>query len=307
MNVPATLFPMTRRKSLVLWLLTAFALAVAACGGESAEPSEPSAGSPEPFNTPYKDAKAFPVFISSEIVVGENRFLVGLLDDHDAPIGVPAIDVHISFFDLREADADPTAQKDMDFIWTVPGERGVYVTRASFDHAGEWGAEVSIEGQGIDERLRGSFVVKENGTTPGIGDRAPSVDTPTARDVDDLSEISTDTHPDPHFYRLSVKQALSSNRPFVLTFATPKFCQTAVCGPTLDVVKAVARDFPRMTFIHVEPYEDLNNIGKVVPAVVEWGLKSEPWVFVVDEEGMVRAKFEGVLGKGELRQALKTL
>src|SRR5688572_29963759 len=105
MNVPATLFPMTRRKSLVLWLLTAFALAVAACGGESAEPSEPSAGSPEPFNTPYKDAKAFPVFISSEIVVGENRFLVGLLDDHDAPIGVPAIDVHISFFDLRESEA----------------------------------------------------------------------------------------------------------------------------------------------------------------------------------------------------------
>jgi hypothetical protein len=298
---------MTRKKSLVLSLLSASALAVAACGGESAEPSEPSSANPGPFNTPYKDAEAFPVFISSEIVVGENRFLVGLLDEHDAPIGVPAIDVHISFFDLRGARAEPTSQKDMDFIWTVPGERGVYVTKASFDHAGEWGAEVSIEGEGIDERLRGSFLVKEKGTTPGIGDAAPSVDTPTSEDVDDLSEISTDTHPDPRFYQLSVEEALSSNKPFVLTFATPKFCQTAVCGPTLDVVKDVARDFPRMTFIHVEPYKDLSNIGEVVPAVVKWGLKSEPWVFVVDERGDVRAKFEGVLGKRELRQALARL
>jgi hypothetical protein len=307
LNVPATLFAMTRKGFVVLSLLAASALAVAACGGESTKPGEPSAVSPEPFNTPYKDAKAFPVFISSEIVVGENRFLVGLLDEHDAPIGVPAIDVHISFFDLREAETEPTSQQDMDFIWTVPRERGVYVTRASFDHAGEWGAEVSIEGQGIDERLRGSFLVKENGTTPGIGDPAPSVDTPTSHDVDDLSEISTDTHPDPRFYQLSVKDALSSKKPFVLTFATPKFCQTAVCGPTLGVVKDVARDFPRMTFIHVEPYEDLSNIGKVVPAVVKWGLKSEPWVFVVDEKGVVRAKFEGVLGKGELSRALKGL
>jgi hypothetical protein len=298
---------MTRKRLLVLLLLSVLTVGVAACGGEPGEPGEASAASPEPFNTPYKDAKAFPVFISSEIVVGQNRFLVGLLDEHDAPIGVPGIDVRISFFDLREAEAEPTSQRDMDFIWTVPGERGVYVTRASFDHAGEWGAEVSIEGQGIDERLRGSFLVKENATTPGIGDPAPSVDTPTARDASDLSEISTDTHPNPRFYELSVKDALSSNRAFVLTFATPKFCQTAVCGPTLDVVKAVARGFPGMTFIHVEPYEDLNNIGKVVPAVVKWGLKSEPWVFVVDEKGLVRAKFEGVLSKGELREALKTL
>jgi hypothetical protein len=298
----------TKNKLLILSVFAALAMTAGACGGESGGVESPAAANtPDAFNTPYKDAKAFPVFISSEIVVGENRFLVGLLDENDAPIGVPAIDVRISFFDLREGSAEPTSQKDMGFIWTIPGERGVYVTNAAFDHPGEWGAEVSIEGKGIDERLRGSFLVKKNPSTPGIGDAAPSVDTPTSGDVGDLSEISTDTHPDPRFYRLSVKEALDAGKPFVLTFATPKFCQTAVCGPTLDVVKGVARDFPRMTFIHVEPYQDLNNIGEVVPAVVEWGLESEPWVFVVDGEGVVRAKFEGVLGPGELRRALRTL
>jgi hypothetical protein len=299
---------MARNKLLMLCLIAAPAVVIAACGGDPTEMNSPRAASPEPFNSPYKDAKAFPVFISSEIVVGKNRFLVGLLDDNDAPIGVPAIDVRISFFDLEESDTEPASQRDMDFIWTIPGERGVYVTHAAFDHPGEWGAEVSIQGKGIDERLKGSFLVTREASTPAIGESAPSVDTPTADDVDgDLSKISTDTHPSRRFYELSVSEALSRSKPFVLTFATPKFCQTAVCGPTLDVVKAVARDFPSTTFIHVEPYKDLSDIGNVVPAVVEWGLRSEPWVFVVDGKGVVRAKFEGVLGKSELRRALERL
>jgi hypothetical protein len=36
----------------------------------------------------------------------------------------------------------------------------------------------------------------------------------------------------------------------------------------------------------------------------EWGLTSEPWVFVVDSAGNVSAKFEIFLSEDELRAAL---
>jgi hypothetical protein len=44
-----------------------------------------------------------------------------------------------------------------------------------------------------------------------------------------------------------------------------------------------------------------------VPAVSEWGLLSEPWVFTVDADGIVRGSFEGVLGEDELKAAIEEI
>ena len=78
--------------------------------------------------------------------------------------------------------------------------------------------------------------------------------------------VSTDPHPDPDFYELTVKEALAAKQPFVLVFATPAFCQSAQCGPTLDRVKAVAADAPdNVRFINVEPYQ-LDVHGGAPPA-----------------------------------------
>ena len=82
-----------------------------------------------------------------------------------------------------------------------------------------------------------------------------------------MTKISTDTNPDPAFYQTSVADALAAHKPFVLVFATPKFCQTKTCGPTLDKVKAVAAKHPDVTFINVEPYllEDVD--GQLQPVL----------------------------------------
>jgi len=97
------------------------------------------------------------------------------------------------------------------------------------------------------------------------------------------------------------------------------FCQTAICGPTLDTVKAVARDYPDLTFINVEPYKMVMTDGRLQPELDAsgqlqaaswtdaWGLRSEPWVFVVGADGTMAAKFEGTLGADELRAALDAL
>jgi hypothetical protein len=39
--------------------------------------------------------------------------------------------------------------------------------------------------------------------------------------------------------------------------------------------------------------------------VQQWGLPSEPWVFVVGADGKIRSKFEGAVGLDELEQAAR--
>ena len=292
----------------LLGLLLVALLGLSACGGGDA-PTPATGETGSRFGGAFADAEAYPVFASSEIVVGENRFLVGLLDSNDAPIGSADIDMHIEFYDLAESETESAFGTDMEFIETIPGGRGLYMARATFDSAGSWGAEVSVTGDGLDETVNASFDVAEQGTTPAIGARAPASDTPTGEEVKDLSEISTDEHPDPDFYRMSVDEALAANEPFVLTFATPKFCTSAVCAPTLNIVKRASKDFPAVTFIHVEPYDNLDDPSNLKPtkAVREWGLPSEPWVFVVDAKGRVVAKYEGTVTERELATALKGL
>jgi hypothetical protein len=302
-----------QRRTTFVVLIVAISLFTAACGGASSEEGTPSgsgeAGIGEFAGPVPSDAKAYPVQVSSELTVGDNRFLVGLLDGNDAPIGDPSIDVRIDFYDLEESATKPVSGSNMDFIWAVPNRRGLYVTNATFDHAGKWGTEVTITGQGLDESIKSSFQVKQESSTPSLGEAVPASDTPTAGDVETLSEISTDSYPEKDFYRLSIADALKRQKPLVVAFATPRFCQSAVCGPTLDIVKDVAPDFDNVNFVHVEVYSNLDEPSnlKPVPATREWGLPSEPWVFVVDEQGKLAAKYEGVLSSGELRQELQRL
>jgi len=135
----------------------------------------------------------------------------------------------------------------------------------------------------------------------------------------DVAKISTDSEPNTAFYETSVADALAAKKPFVLVFATPKFCQTKTCGPTLDKVKEVAAKHPDVTFINVEPYllEDvegqlqpkLDASGNLqaAPATVAYGLVTEPFVFVVGGDGNVKASFELIFTPAEIDAALQDL
>ncbi|HYZ46460.1 MAG TPA: hypothetical protein VE712_02225 [Actinomycetota bacterium] len=288
-------------------ILVALAFVGPACASGSDEPErrqEPSA-----FETPFGDDEVYPVFASSEVTVGRNRFLVGLLNDEDAPIGSPRIDMHIEFFDLNRSSSDSVTDTEMRWIWMDKPFTGLYASEVSFDEPGRWGAEVTVSGEGVDATVRSSFEVRREGSTPAVGERAPSSDTPTATQPGAIRRISTDAHPDPRFYTTSIADALGAGEPFVVVFATPKFCASQACGPVLDNVKRVARHERGLTFIHVEPYElpaDPTDL-EPVSAAIEWRLPSEPWVFVLDGRGRVAAKFEGALSPEELRSALRRL
>jgi hypothetical protein len=118
-----------------------------------------------------------------------------------------------------------------------------------------------------------------------------------------------------------VAEALSAGEPFVLAFATPKFCVTAQCGPTLERLKAIAANHPDLTFINVEPYVlEPDSNGQLQPvrvgdppnfqpveAVRAFGLLTEPYVFVVDRDGMVTGAFEIIFADSEIEAAIADL
>jgi hypothetical protein len=97
------------------------------------------------------------------------------------------------------------------------------------------------------------------------------------------------------------------HKPFVLVFATPKFCTSRTCGPVVDVVDSVRKRFSRtdIRFIHVEIYRDNDPAKGFNRWVGQWHLPTEPWVFLIGRDGRLKAKFEGAVSVTELREAVQ--
>ncbi len=106
---------------------------------------------------------------------------------------------------------------------------------------------------------------------------------------------------------MSVADALAAGQPFVVTFATPLYCQSRTCGPVVDVVSAVRKKLAStgVRFIHVEIYEGNDPANGVNRWVDEWKLPTEPFTFVVDRKGVVRTKLEGAFSTAELERAVR--
>jgi hypothetical protein len=75
----------------------------------------------------------------------------------------------------------------------------------------------------------------------------------------------------------------------------------------VDVLEAVRRRFAArgVRFIHVEVFRDNNAQRGYNTWMRQWGLLSEPWVFLVGGDGRVKAKFEGSVSVAELAAAVR--
>jgi hypothetical protein len=173
----------------------------------------------------------------------------------------------------------------------------VYSAQVDFPSDGEWRvAAVIREGGETSAKLLPSAEVGEFSSIPRPGQRAPLIHTPTAQDVGgDLSKITTRIPPDT-LNKVDYAEALGKE-PILLLFATPKFCQSRVCGPVVDVAEQAQREFgPQAAFIHMEIYNDNDPNDNVRPQVRAFHLPTEPWLFAINREGVVSAAIEGAFG-----------
>lgn len=321
---------MTRRRVPATLLTLALLVSACASSASSAAP-DPSAASscavaPEPTDTsawgiPATTPGLVPYIVTNAVACGKSRLLMLYLDAGNRVRSAPDRTVNVAFYDLGRDPNKVVATATGDFVWTVEGERGMYVLDVDLPEAGTWGAAFTTAAPGSPpETVRMTFSVRSDVPTVRIGQPAPASKTPTAADVGgDLSKLSTDAKPAPAFYQTSVADALAAHKPFMLVFATPKFCTSQQCGPTLDHLKPIAAAHQEVTFINVEPYKlqvvdgalqpvlDAKNQLVATDVTNQWGLLSEPWIFAVDRAGVVRGSYEVAISANELRTILPVI
>ncbi|HEX5984796.1 MAG TPA: hypothetical protein VFY69_11375 [Solirubrobacterales bacterium] len=161
----------------------------------------------------------------------------------------------------------------------------VYSAQLEFPGEGEWLIAAIIKEDG---ELRGTLlpaaVVGEFKRIPKPGQKAPVIHTPTKQDY---------------------AEAIGKE-PIVLLFATPEFCQSRVCGPVVDVAERAEKEYgDKAAFIHMEIYNGNDPENRVRPQVRAFRLPSQPYLFTIDRDGVVRDAVEGPFGLKLMRQAVE--
>jgi hypothetical protein len=266
-----------------------------------------------------------PLLTTTELVAGSNRFAFVLLRDGSLLAGA---DVTVRTYDVSAEDAElvavtPAVYHALEVIdrgrhvhihpdgtahlhSAATDVHGIYVAQVKLDRPGPWGVEiVARHGDGIIDGARLRVAAVATTRTPQPGMPAPRSRNLVASDVGDLRQIDTSDPPDPRLHQTRIADAIRQGRPQVIVFATPKFCTSRVCGPVLDVVRTLIPDYgKRVAFVHQEIWQP-GGMERLAPTVEEWNLRSEPWTFVVDGDGIVRVRFEGVMTRRELEAALQ--
>ena len=271
-------------------------------------------GGPTPALTPTPEATgaARITLASTDLAVGENRVVFALIRPGSGSLKDAQVEVQT--FSLSGSTPNEAIQTVSTVFQTWPGGTGgVYRASLTFDRSGEWGlGAVATLPDGSSVNVGAKIEVKQTSSTPAIGSPAPRSESKTASDADALTDITTDPKPDADLYQISIADALDREEPILVAFATPAYCRTATCGPQMNIVKELKGKYAdRMSFIHVEVYDNPAEIreqgisvARTAPALAEWGLPSEPWTFVVDGDGVVRAKYEGFVDSDELEVAI---
>ena len=267
------------------------------------------------------------IVAASEFVVGEDRFPFGLVSQGGALL--EDAEVRVLFYHLNEEATELRGEVPAKFhqiegvtphqhtdgqIHEHDELRGIYVAKGvAFDTSGFWEAEfVAMTASGDQMTVqRAAFEVRTESAVPYVGEPVPPSRNLTLADVNSIEDIDTRVPPD-DMHDLSVVQALGLGEPFVVVFATPMFCVTRMCGPVTDIAADLHGQFrDRVNFIHIEPWDVkiARSEGRLVATDItrEWNLRTEPWVFVVNDEGKVAARFEGLVTSDELTGAITAL
>lgn len=267
-----------------------------ACGHSAAAPTALSAPTGA---SAAADAGLQVLLANSRNVVGENRFALGLVRDGRS---VKDAQTHLRFFDLTTDQALARQETDAPFFGDNLGEAGVYVAHTTFDKAGNWGVEVTVTESGrAPETKRIAFSVLADDPSPGVGDMAPRTHNPTLQDVKgDRAKICSAFEDDSLLHQSRIADAVTSGKPTVILFATPRFCASRTCGPSLQVMMGLAQNYAdKVNFIHVEVYKNFDTL-EVADAMREWNLETEPWLYFVAKDGKIAARFEGGITTREI-------
>jgi protein SCO1/2 len=169
--------------------------------------------------------------------------------------------------------------------------------------------------------------VLAQGSSLPIGGPAPDIDTPTLDDVGGVVRaVTTQPEPDMRLSKTSTADARAMGKPYVIVIDSARFKVSPECGRALTMIRYLLdRWGDRAVFIHLEPFEYRIVTGEPVlsgtltdPPMnrfsLAWGLGDAtwpgtrmPWVFVVDGNGTIRAKYTGIVGSADVDVMLSVI
>jgi hypothetical protein len=198
--------------------------------------------------------------------------------------------------------------------------RSLYRARVALDEVGAWEVSASADVGGTAFIGMTALEVSADEGTPALGSIVPGGDTPTMFDAHSLMHhISSDPEPVTAFYTWSLDDALAQHQPTVFILDSYAARPNAACGGALAILHDIFFDYPGLTVVHAEPWETAPGDDGMLqldppggpPVLTDyttaWGVTDPPWIFVIDRDGRLHAKFTGVVGSDELRAAMASV
>lgn len=300
-------------------------LVAGACGGDEG-PDAPSSNATDSGELIVQAA-------NYDLAAGESsRFIAGVLTQEQLFVSFGEVDMQ--FFYLGTKEGEGTAQEGptatgrflaIEGETSQPGPiaapastgRGVYAADVTFDRAGFWAVQLSAEINGRRMGGRSVFEVYEKHRVAAPGDKAPFTDNRTIKS--DVPATAIDSRaqdgskvPDAELHDSTISDALGENQPVVVVFSTPVYCVSRFCGPVTDTIEDLGRKYSDVAdFIHVEIWYDFQK-QTVNKTAAEWlllenGDLTEPWVFIINPDGRIKARWDNVVTRGEVERELKKL
>jgi protein SCO1 len=253
--------------------------------------------------------------VSSSIWAGpETPVIVTLTQADGTPLdGSQAVAARVIGANETATAPDVTAVA----IQPAGAKRASFVATVQIPVAGWWRLDlVTADGR------KGSVPIeaRDPGASAAIGAPAPAIDTPTLDDVGGKAlAITTQEAPDLRLYRESTADARAAGRPYVLVVDSARFKVSPACGRAITMVGyLVDRWADDVAFVHLEPfpYQVVTEAPILAGDLADpplndqtaalglgdsvWPATRMPWVFVVDGDGIVRAKYEGIVGSDDI-------
>ena len=320
------------RRRVTFAVLFACALVAGGCGGDDGDEGAakpPPEARPEQFPEAAGKTllelraalpKAGPVLAPSvsQFTPGENRLGFGLFTASRAQIADAATAVYVAPAGGGEAQGPYVARyeslevkpqfQSQSSASDPDAAKSVYVADVPFDKPGQYQLLGIAR---LDDRLVAAtsalpeITVSPEDTVPAVGAKAPVIHTPTEADAaGDIESIDTRVPPST-MHEVDFADVVGK-KPVVLVFATPRLCQSRVCGPVVDVAEQLKAEYgDEVEFIHMEIYKNNEIQDGFRPQVAAWRLPSEPWAFAIDKQGKIAARLEGAYSARELQAAIE--
>jgi hypothetical protein len=296
-----------RRRSVLIMITAALTLGAACTTSEGAESPSPAASGPA-FNAEVASVDLY--------TAATQRFLIGLFaGDANGVRYLTFGDVELRFAFLGDGTAPPTGGTTTTGVYVpTPGTeaedaeptlsepsvaRGVYQAEdVTFDEAGTWQVTVRADVTDVGPvELTTAFVVSAEPALPAPGQRALKTENLTLASKDE-PPAAIDSHaadggaiPDPSLHRWTIAEAIRQQRPALVSFATPVYCESRFCGPVVDAVEQLSKRYADdAVFIHVEIFHDFAN-NEINEAAADWlyrnGDLREPWLYLIGADGTI--------------------